>query len=104
MDRYRVDISEPAENDLIAMIRYINTQLNAPITAEKTLDAIVGLISNLDNMPQRIPMVSDERLSAMGYHKLVYKNYIIFFTIDEEKKVVDIERILYGRRDWRGLI
>jgi plasmid stabilization system protein ParE len=44
--------------------------------------------------------VTDERLAMKGYHKLPVKNYIIFFTIDEKSKVVDVERILYARRDW----
>ena len=40
----------------------------------------------------------------MGYRKLVVKNYVVFYLIDEKNKVVEIGRILYGRRDWLSLL
>ena len=104
MGKYRVDISEPAEHDLRGIVRYISAQLDAPITAMKMMDAIEEAIGGLEDMPRKSPPVTDERLAAMGYRKLMVKNYIIFFTIDEKNKIVDIERILYSRRDWLRIL
>lgn len=104
MEKYKVYISEPAENDLRDIVRYISAQLSAPITALKMMDIIEEAISELSFKPQKCPFVVDERLARLGYHKLVVKNYIVFFTIDEELKVVDIERILYARRNWRHIL
>lgn len=104
MARYKVDVSEPAENDLRDIVRYISAQLSAPITATKMMDAIEEAIGGLTDMPQKCPPVTDERLASMGYRKLVVKNYIAFFTINENSKVVDVERILYGRRDWLRIL
>ncbi len=101
MARYRVDVSEPAESDLRD---YISAQLSAPMTATKMMDAIEKAIAGLADMPQKCPPVSDERLASMGYRKLVVKNYVAFFTIDEKSKVVDVERILYARRDWLRIL
>jgi len=100
MAKYRVDISEPAENDLRDMVRYISAQLDAPITALNMMDAIEAASGGLVDMPQQYPPVTDERLATMGYRKLLVQNYIVFCTIDEKNKVVDVERILYARRDW----
>lgn len=58
----------------------------------------------LSDMPQRYPFVADERLCQMGYCKLTVKNYIVFFSIDEKNKVVDVERILYDRRAWLRIL
>lgn len=104
MTRYRVNISEPAEGDLRDIVRYISAQLSAPITATKMMDAIEEALAGLADIPQKCPPVSDERLESMGYHKLVVKNYVVFFTINEKSKVVDIERILYARRDWLRIL
>lgn len=104
MSGYRVDLSEPAENDLRDIVRYISSQLDAPVTALKMMDIIEQAISGLSSMPQKCPPVTDERLAAMGYRKLIVKNYIAFFTIDERNKVVDVERILYARRDWLRIL
>ena len=104
MAAYRIDVSEPAENDLRDIVRYISAQLDAPLTALKMLDMIDEALNGLEDMPQRCPLARDERLAAMGYRKLIIKSYIAFFTIDENRKVVDVERILYARRDWLRIL
>lgn len=104
MDKYRIDISEPAENDLRDIVRYIAAQLSAPLTALKMMDLVEEAIMGLAILPKKCSPVIDERLALMGYRKLLVKNYVVLFTIDEKAKVVDIERILYARRDWRQIL
>ena len=101
---YRVDVSEPAESDLRDIVRYISAQLSAPITALEMLEVIEQAMADLAELPYRVPAVADERLAAIGYHKLIVKNHIIFFSIDEKAKVVDVERILFSRRNWRAIL
>ncbi|ACV63023.1 addiction module toxin, RelE/StbE family [Desulfofarcimen acetoxidans DSM 771] len=104
MAEYRVDISEPAENDLRDIVRYIASQLSAPTSALHMMELLEEAMVGLSDMPQRCPLVADEHLSQMGYRKLPVKNYVVFFSIDERNKVVDVERILYGRRDWLRIL
>ena len=104
MAKYRVDVSEPAENDLRDIIRYIASQLYAPISALHMMELLEEAMMGLSNMPQRCSLAADERLSQMGYRMLPVKNYVVFFSIDEKNKVVDVERILYGRRDWQRIL
>jgi len=70
------------------------------MTALNMMDLIEQTLLKLSNMPQAHPLVRDERLASMGYRRIEIKNYTAFFTINESDKVVDIERILYARRDW----
>ncbi len=104
MVKYKIFISGPAENDLYGIIRYISVQLSAPMTALKMADTIEKAIKDLAVMPQKYQYITDERLAAMGYRKLPVKNYIVFFTVNEKSKVIDIERILYARRDWQHIL
>ena len=104
MAQYRVDLSEPAENDLVAIVRHIASQLNSPISALTLMELLEKQMASLSNLPQRYPLVADERLSQLGYRKLPVRNYVVFFSIDEKNKVIDIERILYGRRDWMQIL
>jgi len=104
MVKYRVDVSGPAEEDLRDILRYISSQLSAPITTLKMVDTIEAALTKLANMPDCYPLVSDDRLASMGYRRLEVKNYTAFFTINEKEKIVDVERILYARRDWANLI
>jgi len=104
MASYQIDVSEPAENDLKEIIRYIASQLSAPLSAINLMDLFATAIDGLSDMPQRYPLISDERLLQMGFRMLVVKNYVVFFSIDEKNKVVEVVRILYGRRDWHNLL
>lgn len=61
-------------------------------------------MAGLEEMPHRVPAVADERLASIGYRKLIVKNHIIFLSINEKAKVIDVERILYGRRNWRAIL
>ena len=104
MAKYKVEVSEPAENDLRDIVRYIASQLYAPISALHMMEFLEEAMVGLSDMPQRYTYVADERLAQMGYRKLPVKNYIVFFSVDEQKKVVDVERILYARRDWLRIL
>lgn len=104
MARYRVEVSEPAENDLRDIVRYIFAQLSAPVAATKLMDAIEDAIAGLAEIPHSCALVTDEWLASMGYRKLVVKNYLVFFTIDERAKVVAVERIPFARRNWLHIL
>ena len=104
MEKYRVDVSSPAEEDIRDIIRYISSQLSAPMTAMNMVDTIEEALTKLADMPESYPLVRDDRLASMRYRRLEIKNYTAFFTINEKEKTVDIERILYSRRDWANLL
>jgi plasmid stabilization system protein ParE len=104
MANYKVDVSKPAENDLYDIICYISVQLSAPMAALKMAEIIEEALTGLTEKPYNYPQVADERLASMGYRKLIVKNYIVFFTINKKTNVVDIERILYARRDWLHIL
>ena len=101
MARYRVDISEPAENDLRDIVRYISAQLSAPMTAIKMMDTMNEAIAGLALMPQKCTFLTDERLAMLGYRKLPLKNYIVFtciidtkYKLDEKMAKSDVHQII----------
>ncbi|MCL1806346.1 MAG: type II toxin-antitoxin system RelE/ParE family toxin [Oscillospiraceae bacterium] len=104
MDRYNVSLTNPAGDDLDEIIRYISEQLSAPIAALRLADAFDETFVDLEEMPEKYPLVPDDRLAALGYRKRRVKNYNVFFKIIEETHEVDVDRILYARRDWHNIL
>ena len=104
MDIYKVSLTETARDDLRDIVKYISSQLNAPTTALNMLQTIKAAISKLETIPSAYPLARDDRLAALGYRLLPVKNYIAFYIVDEKEKTVDVDRILYGRRDWRNIL
>ena len=104
MTEYKVNVTEPAENDLRDIVRYISSQLNAPMTALNMSRTITDAIAKLKTTALAHPLVRDDRLAALGYRPLIVKNHIAFYIVNEKEKYVDVDRILYGRRDWKSIL
>lgn len=104
MEHYDIRHAEPAEDDLTDILRYIAVELKEPSTALRLLETIDKVIEGLAVMPYRCPLVDDEYLAEIGYRKLHIKNHLVFFTIDEKTKSINVERILYARRDWLHIL
>ena len=104
MEIYNINVAEPAEIDLYDIVKYVSEQFMADVTALELLNEIENAISSLSTFPERFPLVNDDRLRMMGYRKLSVKNYLIFFFIDKKNMIVNIERVLYNRRDWMHIL
>lgn len=104
MDAYKVNLTEPAESDLRDIARYIASQLSAPTTALDMVRTIRAAIAKLETTAPMHPLVRDDRLASVGYRPLIIKNYMAFYIVNEKEKTVDVDRILYGRRDWMSML
>ena len=61
-------------------------------------------IYGLESVPLKYPLVSDKYLSDQGIRKLPVENYIIFYTVSDEKIKINIVRVLYQKRNWMNLL
>jgi len=96
---YSVDFSKQAADDLSEITRYISEELYNPQAARRFYNEVTNKLTLLREQPYMFPLYHDEELSAKGIHSIVIGNFLMFFVVDDEKKVVSIVRILYGRRD-----
>ena len=97
---YKVILYPIARQDLLEVVEYLNTL--SPSAALRYYDEIVEQISGLQEMPARFPRPRDLALAAKGYRYLVVRDYLVFYVITQDR--VEIRRILYGRRDYKGLL
>jgi len=104
MEKYKIDISNTATQDIRGIFQYITNDLQEPITANKTVDTVIDAIFTLESMPERIGFVRDSRLAKMEIRGLQVKSYTVFFRINETQGTVDVIRVLYSRRDWKNVL
>lgn len=104
MTSYKIQITEPTENDLRGAGLYISNQLLKPSTTKKAVNKISESIIKLVELPLHNALVSDERLSLQRVRRILIDNYIVFYMVTEETKTVTILRILNNRRDWINLL
>ncbi len=96
MIKYIVQMSIKAKNDLKNIINYIKYELIEPSIAQKYAKIIKEEIKRLEYSPQKYSAISSDNVKINNTRKLVIKNYIVFYRINEEEKIVNIVRILYG--------
>ena len=101
---YHVNITDIAEEDILSTVKYISGELKAPKAANNLLDEIEKHEEILGKTSNIYPKVPDDYLAVKGIKFVIIKNYLMFFTVDEDAKKVNVIRFLYGRRDWTNIL
>lgn len=48
--------------------------------------------------------MAESRIAKKSIRYFPVKNYVVFYTVDEEAHMVNILRFLHGTRDWQVLL
>ena len=104
MTEYKVITLPLAEVDIADQTDYIAFELKSPETAVNTVRGFRKVINSLSLFPQSHELDEDEELAAYGIRKTYYKNYKIYFLIDEEEQAVYILRVFHMLVDSREKI
>lgn len=103
-DSYSVVYSPEAIDDLREVYSYIAFTLLAPETAEKQLNRIRKEIRSLDFMPSRYALVEWEPWQSMEMHKVPVDNFVVYYIVDDDSRIVTVIRIFYGGRDVANIV
>lgn len=103
MERYDVMLSDQAELDIRQTIRYISYTLCEKNTAEHMMERIMDAVDSLREMPERYPLVRDRVLAGRGIRMRTVGKYLIFFRVNPGDRIVTVERVLYGKRNWLAM-
>ena len=97
---YSLFFTQDARGDINEIYDYIAHSLSAEKAAHRLMSKIESEIRSLADFPYSGPLVSDVRLAALGYRKLLVERYILVYTVDESKCSVIILRVFYGAMDY----
>ena len=101
---YSVNITDIAEQDILSAVKYIADVLKAPIAANNLLDEIERYEEILGDTPNIYPYVHDEYLAEKGLKFVMVKKFLIFYTVNENEKEVNVIRFLHSLRDWKNIL
>jgi len=91
-------------NDMVEIVRYISHQLCNPSAAENLANEMIAATEGLAQFPYAMPIHRTAKPLKNEYRKLIVRNYIIFYWVDEATKTVVIARVLYAKRDHEQLL
>lgn len=97
--KYNVNISHKAAEDIVEIYEYISNALCEEKIAVEMVKLLQKSILSLEEMPGRFKLYGNEPWKNRGVHIMPVKNYLVFYVIDNDKKSVDVIRVIYGSRD-----
>ena len=102
MKRYRVRLTEDAEQDLIDIYRYIALQ-DSVENADYVLDQLESLCSRLTELPERGHAPPElDRIGVTNYREVNFNPYRVIYEVIRQN--VFIHCIVDGRRDIPSLL
>lgn len=97
--QYKVRLTDQAIEQIQQTVSYISHELLEPETAKRWADLLQREIASLNSMPARYPLTDEEPWRSYGIHKMTVKNFLVYYLIQEELKIVTVTAVVYGRRD-----
>lgn len=101
---YRLEYLPMARQDMTDIARYISHELDNPEVAERLAMEMIEAADKLTDFPYANPAYHPVRPLKQEYRRLLVQNYIMFYCVDEAKKLITIMRVIYARRDYGKIL
>lgn len=98
--KYIVKITNTAKKDLKEISAWILKESKDIITTKKFTQELISECEKLDTFPNAGSYPKDKILVSLEFHYITYKNYLIFYKVDENSKTVNIMAVLNSKRDY----
>ena len=90
------------EEDLNEIVDYITYRLRNPVAAENLVDAVEAAIQERLPNAEAFEPYQSSRERKYPYYRIRIKNFMIFYVVIDN--VMEVRRILYGRRNWKKIL
>jgi plasmid stabilization system protein ParE len=100
MLNYTIHFSRQSKIDVYEIYNYIKYELFEPDIAKRKIKELYFYISKLEYSALSFKIIKIDKIKSVELRKYIVKNYLVFYTVDKDKKIVDIKRIIYGKTNW----
>ena len=101
---YKLEYLPVARKDMLEIVRYISRELQNPGAADHLAVELVDAAESVLSFPYAPPAYQPNRPLKHEYRKILVQNYLMFYWVDEEKKLVTVARVVYAKRDYGRLL
>ena len=93
-----------ARQDMTEIVRYVSHELCNPLAAESLAEEMIDATKTLVDFPYVNAIHQTVKPLRHEYRKLIVKNYLMFYWVDEKERQVTVARVMYSRRDYDQLL
>ena len=99
---YELQFLSLFEEDLNEIVDYITYRLRNRVAAENLVDAVEAAIQERLPNAEAFEPYQSSRERKYPYYRIRVKNFMIFYVVIDN--VMEVRRILYGRRNWKEIM
>jgi len=96
---YKLEFLPIAKNDIDDIIYYISNNLKNVTASRKLRDLFMDSIDKISKFPYGCPIYQQVKFLKNEYRSFKVKNFLVFYTINEQDKLITIVRVLYRKMD-----
>ena len=106
MAKYKLRYLPLFYDDAQRVVSYIADALGNPVAANRLIDDVEKAILERLESPESFSKYESLRPRKNPYYRIKVRNYLIFYVVRNEgkEKVMEVRRLLYGRRNIQDLI
>lgn len=97
---YEIEFTEDCRDEIREIYEYISENLDAQMAAKNLMKKMRDAVMNLKENPEIYMKIERKDRNKRDFRRLVVNNYVILYTIDEDKKIVYISHMYYGKRNY----
>jgi len=97
---YRVEYLPSFEDDLNNILAYYELECQSPRTADRIVEELDKTVSTLALFPRMFPRYDPVFSLGTMYRMFFIKGNAVFYTIEDEAKIIKVHRMLNGRMDF----
>ena len=101
---YKLEYLPVAQRDMVESVRYISSALQNPAAADRLAMELVNAAESVLTFPYALPAYQPIRPLKREYRKILVQNFLMFYWVDEKKKLVTVARVVYAKRDISRLL
>ena len=101
---YKLEYLPVAQRDMVEIVRYIGGELQNPTAAARLAMELVNAAESVLTFLYALPSYQPIRSLKREYRKILVQNFLMFYWVDEEKKLVTVARVVYAKRDISRLL
>lgn len=98
-NEYEVKVTRQALEQMRAIVHYISYDLMAPEAAENLLNDLKSAIMKLAVLPKKHSLIDEEPWRSEGVRKIIVKNFLVYYWVDDEYNKVQVTAVIYSKRD-----
>lgn len=96
---YKLEFLPIAKNDVDNIIYYISNNLKNITAARKLRDLFADSIDKILEFPYGNSIYQQVNFLKNEYRSFKAKNFLMFYTINEQDRIITIVRVLYRKMD-----